>query len=111
MKAGHTSGPWLVKRPDVQGSCDIESESGDLIGNVFAQHSRNSMRGFTPEVAITQANARLIAVAPDLLAALEACDEAFVSWQVGQIPGRPEDILALINQVRVALARAMEGAQ
>lgn len=39
-----------------------------------------------------------------LIAALEACDRAFVNWQIGQIPGRPEDILALINQVRSALA-------
>lgn len=41
--------------------------------------------------------------------ALEACDRAFVSWQVGQIPGRPEDILALINQVRSAIQGAKRG--
>lgn len=28
--------------------------------------------------------------------ALQAVDSAFVHWQVGQIPGRPEDILKLI---------------
>lgn len=36
--------------------------------------------------------------------ALRACDKAFVSWQVGQIPGRPEDILALIAKARAALS-------
>ena len=41
-----------------------------------------------------------------LLAALRQCDNAFVSWQIGQIPGRPEDILALIATVRAAIARA-----
>lgn len=38
--------------------------------------------------------------------ALEACDKAFASWQLGQIPGRPEDILRLIFQVRGALSEA-----
>src|SRR5262245_4827713 len=40
----------------------------------------------------------------ELLDALKACDEAFASWQIGQIPGRPEDILALIVRVRSAIA-------
>jgi hypothetical protein len=34
---------------------------------------------------------------------LKRCDHAFASWQCGQIPGRPEDILALIVDVRAAL--------
>lgn len=42
----------------------------------------------------------------ELLAALTKCDTAFASWQVGQIPGRPEDILALIVEVRAAIAKA-----
>lgn len=53
-----------------------------------------------------EANARLIAAAPDLLAALKSCDDAFAGWQIGVVPGRPEDILALIGKVRSALARA-----
>lgn len=44
--------------------------------------------------------------ASEMRRALEACDKAFVSWQVGQIPGRPEDILDLIVQVRSAIASA-----
>ncbi len=44
----------------------------------------------------------------DMLEALEACDTAFVSWQVGQIPGRPEDILSLITKVRNAIKKAGE---
>lgn len=40
--------------------------------------------------------------------ALNNCDKAFVSWQVGQIPGRPEDILAMITNVREALAATEE---
>lgn len=42
----------------------------------------------------------------ELLGALEDCDNAFAAWQVGQIPGRPEDILRLIMKVRSAIAKA-----
>ena len=45
-----------------------------------------------------------------LVKALEHCDKAFVSWQLGQIPGRPEDILALIVEVRAALELARKEA-
>ena len=41
-----------------------------------------------------------------LITALQDCDHAFAAWQVGQIPGRPEDILALITRVRAALQKA-----
>lgn len=44
-----------------------------------------------------------------LVKALEGCDKAFAAWQVGQIPGRPEDILALITDVRAALSAAHKG--
>lgn len=44
--------------------------------------------------------------APKLLAALKGCDRAFAAWQAGQIPGRPEDILALVVEVREAIAAA-----
>lgn len=47
-------------------------------------------------------------VLPAAVAALEECDAAFAAWQVGQIPGRPEDILRLIALVRSALAQATE---
>ena len=45
----------------------------------------------------------------ELLGALKACDDAFVSWQVGNVPGRPEDILRLIVKVRTAIANAEGG--
>lgn len=38
-----------------------------------------------------------------LRVALEACDLAFVNWQIGQIPARPEGILTLIKNVRDTL--------
>ncbi len=45
----------------------------------------------------------------ELVEALNECDKAFACWQIGQIPGRPEDILKLINKVRQAIARCKEG--
>ncbi len=44
-----------------------------------------------------------------LVEALEGCRKAFTNWQIGQIPGRPEDILALIVKVDKALDTAIEG--
>lgn len=38
-----------------------------------------------------------------VIEALEACDSAFAAWQIGQIPGRPDDILALKQRVLTAL--------
>lgn len=53
-----------------------------------------------------EADARLYGAAREMLEALKACDEAFAMWQVGGIPGRPEDILKLIVDVRSAIAKA-----
>jgi hypothetical protein len=50
--------------------------------------------------------AYLFAAAPQMHAALAKCNDAFAAWQFGQIPGRPEDILALIMQVRTAIEAA-----
>ncbi len=51
----------------------------------------------TPAIALEEA-----------LDALKDCDLAFANWQVGQIPGRPEDILALITKVRNAIRQGIE---
>jgi len=34
---------------------------------------------------------------------LKRCDHAFACWQLGVVPGRPEDILALTSSVREVL--------
>ena len=36
--------------------------------------------------------------------ALEKCHSAFASWQIGQVPGRPDDILKLKQDVLEALS-------
>ena len=49
---------------------------------------------------------RILGQRDELLAALKDCDNAFAAWQCGQIPGRPDDIYALIVAVRAAIAKA-----
>jgi|SRR5689334_19242645 len=63
-EAKHTPGPWRVveRERDDNAAYSIESESGIIVANVI------SGLGLETEAA----NARLIAAAPDLLAALHA---------------------------------------
>ena len=89
----HTSGPWQLIGSH-------ESEGFDCYW-IKAQPSP-FLRGFTKDVAtvtgpqggVAEANARLIAAAPDLLAALREAREAlhfhYVEWD-----GEPEDAVPL----------------
>jgi hypothetical protein len=64
----------------------------------------------TTLTSISMANALTLLRSHDaMMAALKDCDNAFAAWQIGQIPGRPEDILALITKVRSAIANAEGG--
>jgi len=99
----HTPGPWYVC-PECAYGWDIHSVNGNIwVGD--AKNSHDQQDGF-PTTSEGEANAQLISAAPDMQEALNACDKAFAAWQVGQIPGRPEDILALISEVRAALAKS-----
>lgn len=83
----------------------------DVSGTAFIFCNPKSGRALYIENEMERkANRRAAEVVPDLIAELKAarealddCDRAFASWQVGQIPGRPEDILALIQKVRALL--------
>lgn len=96
----YTPGPWR-SRLSTNAAKALNVEAGTL-GHNIALVNRHGNKNLQEAAA----NARLIAAAPDMLAALNKCDSAFVAWQVGQIPGRPEDILALITEVRAAIAKA-----
>lgn len=87
--SAHTPGPWTVGYLRIEGRADIYADSES-----------------TSIASVREANAALVAAAPELLEALTKCDRAFAAWQVGQIPGRPEEILALIVEVRAAIAKA-----
>lgn len=80
----HTPGPWVV----------IEGRFAWTIGKwpyIIAEISN---------VAEYKANARLIAAAPDLLAALQACDEAMEYMSEYDIP------ITLPEQVKAAIKKA-----
>ena len=69
-KPTHTPGPWTFRR-HISGTTMIEASingSAALIANV---HARMATGTFTSETLPQSANARLIAAAPDLLAALK----------------------------------------
>ena len=83
--------------------------SGRIIGDARtpgAEKIQINGRNCTVATVYRADDALLIAAAPDLLAACEGCSDAFASWQLGQIPGRPDDILRLVTMVRDAIAKA-----
>ena len=78
----HTAGPWIIRnRADTQSeyhtlyNCDVmpvAKSDYDYVGSICAIQSCDHVNGISYGEA--QANARLIAAAPDLLAALQTID-------------------------------------
>jgi len=101
-KAKHTPGPWVE---DMCG--EIWGPSGEYIVNAFLY-----IRGQNIKIEIQEGNARLarlIAAAPDLLAALENILQEFVHVP-GDIVGNKARTVAagIIGRPNAALARACE---
>ena len=96
---GHTPGPWTA-------------ENHRVFSNI---HDLPTLRHITTVTyqrndAETYANARLIAAAPDLLAACEAALAGFAGVESGMgAPGMLQD-LPVIAQLRSAIALARGGA-
>jgi hypothetical protein len=98
MKAQHTPGPWETAVND-EGQWDVcDAGGGDLLADLSD----------CPENA--EANARLIAAAPELLAALKAILARVESGEGmgGKFLGGPP---LPIREARAAIARATGGAQ
>lgn len=91
MKAKHTPGPWRVHPEDVEKV--IQSSQGVAV-----------MSGMLRDTIEREANARLIASAPDLLAALKCCLVALET-----IPAELRDPGQML-MARAAIARAEGGA-
>ena len=97
MSAQHTPAPWTA-----------QNDGRDIIS---IQHSNNDPGAISMTLAkVTarmtwrsqaEANARLIAAAPDLLEALKACDEAMSYMSEYDIP------ITLPAQVKAAIAKAI----
>ena len=83
MQSKHTPGPWSVVEYNEGRNMDIQDSKGAGV--------------------LTKDNARLIAAAPDLLAALELIEHAAISGMDGDMLAALQDIM---QGARAAIAKA-----
>lgn len=113
MKAPHTSGPWSIGDPTqvqhdypkryVSESVSVHGPERACVATVYAGHEGGSVGRPYVSLEDGRGNARLIAAAPELLAAAKA----IVAYVIEH--GGPNDYAAL-NDLSVAIAKA-EGAE
>ena len=119
MTAKHTPGPWTAQ--------PARSERGDYYHRILADaevHSKciattvDAMNGDREAMEADAADARLIASAPDLLAALQDADKALAALIVTFHEEAPKcskgytfPALTTLNAIRDTLARATGGAR
>lgn len=96
--SAHTPGPWRV-----DGNTDIRVHSigGKYVARIFSLLGTDSERDRVTE----QANAQLIAAAPDLLTAAKEI-EALVAAHVYPQPDKPDSKWAKLVRLREAIAKA-----
>jgi hypothetical protein len=87
--ARHTPGPWRFEWPDMFGDCNILHRADSLAVGAVVSNMR-------PEGEVV-ANARLIAAAPDMLAALKEARA-----QVAHLTGKT----AVVERINAAIAKA-----
>lgn len=93
----HTPGPWVAH---------IDYGAGSHPHYVFADEAPSGLK--MPAMADNEANARLIAAAPDLLAACKAMD-AELRFLAAQGKARQKPHLGIIAQMQAAIAQAEGG--
>jgi hypothetical protein len=95
QKAAHTPGPWNCNRSSASGYDIVCSENSPTDVCVISRRDKT-----TGEI---DANARLIAAAPELLAALETAYMALI----GYLPAHRNDVTdAAIGAARAAITKA-----
>lgn len=102
---GHTPGPWKAERHDGAGNIIIDTDTPVDRGRLGIASVRRASNA-DHEV---EANARLIAAAPDLLA---ACEAAIVEFKAqGQALGEytPPEMVDTWNKVDAAIIKATKG--
>ncbi len=106
-----TPGPWkfkpcLLGHPNNRLNPIVTSECGS-VARLF--HSGSTIAGMTSLAPSTldeaEANARLIAAAPELLEACLDVESKLVDYEAERINWRPDDFL---QRVRAAIAKATE---
>jgi hypothetical protein len=101
----HTPGPWTVSKTNIltnEGQRPVLQDREDPahICFVTCQTDFKRGKGWQTECAERDANARLIASAPDLLAALKAL------WDVAKDVPSVKNRAELVRQSRAAIAQA-----
>lgn len=108
----HTPGPWHIEplQADLGLSIAICKADRGIIAVIQAPED-DELPEFTREE--DEANARVIAAAPELLAALEAQAEAaqavIDNWAEGDLAAAVRTLDASISPASIAIARAREG--
>lgn len=103
MKARHTPGPWsFIASPNCWSVLQVGSSGRWVIagGTAWAIPGRQSE---------AEANARLIAAAPDMLDALISCF-TYLSFIPESAAGGDDDAVMLAKRARAAIAKATEEA-
>lgn len=109
----HTPGPWCVESAmgedtDIALAYEIPSEGSPIIiATCFPGDKTEEDDGDAITYKQARANAKLMAAAPDMLAALRVADDAIcqATWEV-----RQKELTNASNIVRAAIAKA-EGLQ
>lgn len=93
----HTQGPWGIssQSPTIIKQYDFLGETNVLLGSA----SGHPNSGFFPSDAEALANARLMAAAPELLAAAKHCKEMLLRYEINRINGDEieDEALTILN--------------
>jgi len=92
VSATHTPGPWVVFPPE---SCEVVDASKRLVASAFYGDQYGKWN-----IGLTQANARLIAAAPDLLEVLQDLKESASYWGEYDVP------IGIVDRINAAIAKA-----
>ena len=102
-KTTHTPGPW--KRSSEASGCYVESSDGRKVAGVFTDIKHKNIRTTFSEA---EANADLIAAAPDLLTALKKAENRIAAWQALMSRSEQEQCGSAteLREIRAAIAAA-----
>lgn len=105
MTTKHTPGPWLLRTtPTSAGLCHIVSAADWRGAFIYGDGIRKGVDDSLPKAQELAANSRLIAAAPDLLAALQSIEEY---WNQDHNEMAMADACwHAINTARAAIAKA-----
>lgn len=100
MSAQHTPGPWTASQYIDDGQWGVLTSAGGIVVSVRSTSVADG--------ALTEADARLIAAAPNLLAACRMTT-LMLGRLGGMLPGSAEAVRMVVDQSAAAIAQATGG--